>query len=116
MKNRIILDFAAIFVFGILFTVPSFAQKMNDSSMNHKTMHMKEDKQTVKNNPIVREGIIDLQAIDKNQDGKVYQDVMDFNVISDKPGKCPLCGMTLNEVSLKQAKETLLKNGFKVKK
>ena len=64
---------------------------------------------------IVREGVIDLKSIDVNQDGKVYQDMMDYNVISDKPGKCPLCGMTLKEVSIKKAKETLLKNGIKVK-
>ncbi len=66
-------------------------------------------------NSIVREGVIDLKAIDENKDGKVYQDMMDYNVISDKPGKCPLCGMTLKEVSIKKAKETLLKSGFKVK-
>ena len=115
MKNKLNLTLSTIFVFGLFFTAPAFAQKMNDSSMNHKTMQMKENKKTLKKNPIVREGIIDLKAIDKNNDGKVFQDLMDFNVISDKPGKCPLCGMTLKEVSLKHAKETLLKNGFKVK-
>ena len=40
---------------------------------------------------------------------------MDWNVISDAPGKCPLCGMTLKEVSLDKAKENLLKHDFKVK-
>jgi membrane fusion protein, copper/silver efflux system len=59
--------------------------------------------------------VIDSKAIDKNKDGKVYQDMMDYNVISDKPGKCPLCGMTLKEVSIKKAEKTLLKSGFKVK-
>jgi hypothetical protein len=65
--------------------------------------------------PIVRKGIIDLKAIDENKDGKVYQDLMDWNVISDKPGKCPLCGMILQEVTLSEAKKNLEKNGFKVK-
>ncbi len=41
---------------------------------------------------------------------------MDWNVISDKPGKCPLCKMTLKEVTLKEAKKNLVANGFKVKK
>ncbi len=64
---------------------------------------------------IVHEGVIDLQAIDENKDGKVFQDQMDWNVISDKPGKCPICGMTLKESSIKEAKENLIKHGFKVK-
>jgi transcription initiation factor IIE alpha subunit len=41
--------------------------------------------------------------------------MMDYNVISDKPGTCPLCGMTLKEVSLEKAKSNLSKNGFTVK-
>lgn len=79
---------------------------------------MKMDMQSTKtkiDSSIVRKGVIDLKAIDKNKDGKVYQDVMDYNVISDKPGKCPICGMTLKKVSLEKAKENLVKAGFKVK-
>jgi hypothetical protein len=64
---------------------------------------------------IVREGLIDLNAIDSNKDGRVYEDMMDYNVISDAPGTCPLCGMTLKEVSLEKAKTNLIMNGFKVK-
>jgi len=80
---------------------------------NHSKTVMKKDTSKVGN--IVREGIIDLKAIDKNKDGKVFQDLMDWNVISDKSGKCPLCKMTLKEVTLKQAKENLNKHGYKVK-
>ena len=65
--------------------------------------------------PLIRKGTIDLQSIDKNKDGKVYQDVMDWNVISDEPGKCPICGMELKKVSLEEAKKNLIENGFKVK-
>jgi hypothetical protein len=126
MLNKI--SKTVLLVFMVLFglTFFSFAQNMDSMKMDHKNMHgmhmnndsaqtMKMD--TAKNvkNSIVREGVIDLNSIDANNDGKVYQDVMDYNVISDKPGKCPLCGMTLKEVSLKKAKEILLKNGFKVK-
>lgn len=81
---------------------------------NHSKTEMKKDTSKVEN--IVREGTIDLKAIDKNKDGKVFQDQMDWNVISDKPGKCPLCKMTLKEVALKQALENLTKYGFKVNK
>lgn len=64
---------------------------------------------------IVRTGEIDLQMLDMNKDGKVYQDPMDWNVISDEAGKCPLCKMELKEVSLEKARENLVKNGFKAK-
>jgi Cu(I)/Ag(I) efflux system membrane fusion protein/cobalt-zinc-cadmium efflux system membrane fusion protein len=64
---------------------------------------------------IIRTGVIDLLSLDENKDGKVYQDPMDWNVISDKPGRCPLCKMELKEVSLEEAKENLIENNFKVK-
>jgi uncharacterized protein with PIN domain len=82
----------------------------HDKMMKHDSEGMTKDKSS-----IVREGVIDLKAIDENGDGKVYQDVMDWNVISDEPGECPQCGMKLKEVSLEKAKANLEKNGFKVK-
>lgn len=127
MKNQLFRFLFTFSIIGFLFTGFSFAQQHNDSSQNHKNMQMKghkmmdqskmmdSTKKVNKKNPIFHEGVIDLKAIDENKDGKVYQDMMDFNVISDEPGKCPLCGMTLKKVTLKEAKETLLKNGFKVK-
>ena len=77
--------------------------------MHGMNMGMK-NTQTKDTSGIVREGIINLKAIDANKDGKVFQDQMDWNVISDKPGKCPLCGMTLKEVTIKEAKANLKKN------
>jgi len=64
---------------------------------------------------IVREGEIDLVAIDVSGDGMVYQDQMCWNVISDEPGECPQCEMTLKEVSLETAKENLVENDYEVK-
>ena len=78
-------------------------------------MHKGMKTDSVDTQSIIRKGEIDLKAIDENGDGKVYQDVMDFNVISDSPGKCPLCGMKLKEVKLEKAKENLLKHNLKVK-
>ncbi len=63
---------------------------------------------------VVWKSPIDLSAIDKNGDGMVFQDQMDWNVISDEAGVCRLCGMTLKEVSLDEAKANLLSNGFTV--
>ena len=79
---------------------------------NNKMMGMDHGKME---NSIVREGVIDVEAIDTNKDGKVFQDVMDWNVISDEAGKCPLCGMTLKEVTIDDAKKNLKKNNFEVK-
>ena len=87
--------------------------KMEVEMNSHKGMEMGSSKS--KEQSIVREGVIDLKAIDKNKDGRVYQDVMDWNVISDKPGKCPICEMTLKEVTINEAKYNLYKNGFEVK-
>ncbi len=78
-------------------------------------MDIKEHKHDGMESDIIREGVINLKGIDINKDGKVFQDFMDWNVISDNPGKCPICGMKLQEVSFAEAKENLINNGFKVK-
>jgi Cu(I)/Ag(I) efflux system membrane fusion protein/cobalt-zinc-cadmium efflux system membrane fusion protein len=66
--------------------------------------------------PRIRKGVIDLQAIDKNKDGKLFEDIMDWNVISDEPGTCPICGMTFKEFTIKEVKENLTEHGYKYKK
>jgi hypothetical protein len=105
---------------------PKMHNMMHDSSNHHNmqgmnmskdSSHYKMDNEMMssKKSPLIREGVIDVKAIDKNKDGKVYEDMMDYNVISDKPGVCPLCGMTLKEVSVKKAEQNLKASGFKVK-
>jgi hypothetical protein len=91
----------------------STKMNMNHMKMDHSTMKQAAD--STSDTSIVREGVIDLNAIDANKDGMVYQDMMDYNVISDEPGTCPLCGMTLKEVSLEKAKMYLEKTGHKVR-
>ena len=90
---------------------------MDHSKMNDQKMQPMDgnEKSKEKTSPLIRTGIIDLNAIDKNKDGKVYQDIMDWNVISDEPGNCPICGMKLKEFTLEEAKKNLIENGFKVK-
>ncbi len=75
----------------------------------------KEDNSEV-NDPRIRKGVIDLSSIDKNKDGKLYEDIMDWNVISDEPGECPICGMTLKEYNIKEVEKNLTEHGFKYKK
>jgi Cu(I)/Ag(I) efflux system membrane fusion protein/cobalt-zinc-cadmium efflux system membrane fusion protein len=64
---------------------------------------------------IVSKGVIDLKKIDENNDGKVFQDMMDWNVISDEPGRCPICDMILQEVSIEEARNNLIQNGYQAK-
>jgi len=84
-----------------------------EKSVDTKATKDKADKKAV---DIVRKGTINVKAIDANKDGKVFQCPMDWNVISDKAGKCPSCKMALTEVANKQAEENLVKHGFKIKK
>ena len=86
---------------------------MDSTHTTHKHQQMKSAE--TEEVSIVREGDIDLVAIDANSDGMIYQDQMCWNVISDEPGECPQCGMTLKEVSLETAKENLVENDYEVK-
>ena len=90
---------------------------MSSSSMGNMNMSQNTSAkaQMSKKNPIIRKGVINVNAIDKNHDGKLYEDVMDWNVISDKPGTCPICGMKLREFTIQQVKANLKKHGFKYK-
>ncbi len=117
-------------IFVLTFSTVSFSQeKPNDKDQNkgdkehhhmeghmdnHEGMDMQKESVT-ESSSIVREGEINLAAIDANDDGKVYQDQMCWNVVSDESGECPLCGMTLKEVTLEEAKKNLEENGFEVK-
>ncbi len=90
--------------------------KMDHSKMmDHEMKHDAAGKMDMKKDNIVHEGEIDLTAIDRNGDNKVFQDQMDWNVISDEAGVCPLCGMKLKEVTLEKAKQNLKDAGLKVK-
>lgn len=99
--------FLTLLTLLFLLTGVTFAQ-MDRSQHQMKMNHSEND------TSIVRKGAIDLRSIDENKDGKVYQDMMDWNVISDEPGECPLCGMTLKEVTLFEAEKNLTENGFNV--
>ena len=53
---------------------------------------------------IVHEGVIDVESIDKNMDGKLWECPMDWNVISDDSGRCPVCNMKLKEYTIEDIK------------
>jgi Cu(I)/Ag(I) efflux system membrane fusion protein len=65
---------------------------------------------------IVHKGVIDVEVIDKNRDGKLWECPMDWNVISDESGRCPLCNMKLKEYSIEEVKTNLDKYGYEFMK
>lgn len=94
-----------------------------NSKMKNEKPKVEEDKPKMEmdgnhnhSSSIVHEGIIDVESIDKNNDGKVWECPMDWNVISDESGRCPECNMKLKEYSIAQVKTNLDKNGFEYKK
>jgi len=92
-------------------------------------LNMKEEKPEMKNekqelpdakhnhsSSIVREGVIDVNSIDKNNDDKLWECPMDWNVISDESGRCPECNMKLKEYSIDEVKANLDKYSYEYKK
>lgn len=65
---------------------------------------------------VVHEGVIDVESIDKNKDGKLWECPMDWNVITDESGRCSLCNMKLKEYTIDEIKANLDKYGFEYKK
>lgn len=65
---------------------------------------------------IVHERVIDVESIDKNNDGKLWECPMDWNVISDESGRCPVCNMRLKEYTIDEIKANLDKYGYEYKK
>ena len=94
----------------------SSTNKKDTMKKNTQSMNMPQEEKKGIKDPRIREGIINLSVIDKNKDGKLYEDIMDWNVISDKPGECPICGMTLKEFTIKEVEQNLTDHGFKYKK
>lgn len=73
------------------------------------------DKKYNQSSSLMREGIIDVESIDVNKDGKLFECQMDWNVLSDEEGRCPICDMKLKEVTIDKTKKNLLENNYTVK-
>lgn len=87
--------------------------QMQDKMLSNGAM---EDNQPMKSSEDwIRTQPVDVKAVDLNQDGYVYQDPMDWNVIADEEGKCPKCGMFLVKVTVDEAIKNLKNNGYTVK-
>ncbi len=76
------------------------------STEDHDTMHKNENIQKSESD-IVRDYDVNVASLDENDDGKVFQCPMDWQVISDDAGSCPLCNMNLKEYSVSDAQKNL---------
>ena len=113
-----IISILIMAVFLFTFSISCSEQKEEVSEK----MEMKADKQMSEHSigeaksELVREGVIDVASIDVNNDGKIYECPMDWNVLNDTHGDCPVCGMDMKEYTLNEAKDNLIKYGHDVKK
>jgi len=94
--------------------------KHMDSTMIHsdhsKMIHHNLEKvDSVHSEKMIHEGKIDVSKIDKNKDNFVFECPMDWNVISDKAGNCPTCGMKLKKYTVEETKKNLVKYGYEIK-
>jgi Cu(I)/Ag(I) efflux system membrane fusion protein/cobalt-zinc-cadmium efflux system membrane fusion protein len=77
---------------------------------------MEMDAEHIHSSSIVHEGVIDVESIDKNKNGKLWECPMDWNVISDETGRCPVCNMKLKEYTIEDVKVNLDKYGYEYRK
>lgn len=88
---------------------------LGDQMQGSESMGMEEGSmQMTGDNAWVRSEPIDVKVLDADHDGYVYQDGMDWNVIADQEGRCPVCGMTLKKVTVAEAEKNLGDHGIKV--
>lgn len=118
-----LISISAIFFLSFVFLLNCSEQKRTDdhsaadgseSHEMHESHENQESHEAVESS-LVRTGKIDLAAIDENEDGKLYECPMDWNVISDDKGECPVCGMHLKEYSTADVTANLDKYGFEHK-
>lgn len=79
-------------------------KEVNDHSQHssEEMKNMNEEKD------IVNKRDVKVSTLDINKDGFVYQCPMDWEVISDKPGTCPLCKMDLKKFTVNEAQKNLI--------
>ncbi len=113
---RVLLN---ILVVASLFLTISCSEQKEEVSENMEMKaekHMSEHSISEAKSELVREGVIDVASIDINNDGKIYECPMDWNVLADEYHDCPVCGMKMKEYSLEEIKANLDKYGYEYKK
>lgn len=75
-------------------------------SGDHDEMHKEGASEQVES-PLIRDFNVEVATLDENKDEKIFQCPMDWEVISDEAGTCPLCNMNLKEYSVADAQKNL---------
>ena len=119
-KNKLIKFMLALGLFVSVIILNSCMGMMGMFGMGGHNMSSEHSGNNMQNSgssdtTLIRKGVIDVDELDFDIDGYVYQDQMHWNVISDKPADCPLCGMKLEKVKIKDAIRNLKENDFEVK-
>lgn len=60
---------------------------------------------TMLDSAVIREAGFEVASADNNKDGMLYQCPMDYEVISDEYGNCPICKMKLEEYTIEKAEQ-----------
>ena len=78
----------------------------SDERSHEKHMENSETGETnkfVPDSSIIRVAGFKVESADENNNGKVYQCPMDYEIISDQNANCPVCKMNLEEFSVEDA-------------
>jgi len=122
MKQYFLL-ITVVFALVLLAACGSDSNQMNNQMQGNMEKQMQDSEsmpmgegntQLMSSEEWIRSEPINVKALDANNDGYVYQDPMDWNVIADQEGKCPKCKMILEKVTVEKAEQNLKENGFKV--
>jgi hypothetical protein len=109
MKTKMLLNYC--FQFSVVLIIASFIGLTGCSKENSTKAPENQTQQAEKKDAgdlsIVRDKNVNVDSLDQDKDGYLYQCGMDYDVISDKPGTCPKCGMQLKKVSVADAKKNL---------
>jgi len=108
MKTRVYLKYVSRISTALLFTAIVLSSGCSNDNNNSKADNKQTQtaqKQDSKDMYLVRDKSVNIDSLDQDKDGNLYQCQMDYDVISDKPGTCPKCGMQLEKVSVDIAKK-----------
>ena len=102
---------AVLFISTVLsFTILNGCSDERSHEKHMENSETGETNKTVPDSSIIREAGFKVESADENNDGKVFQCPMDWEVISDEAGNCPICKMALEEFPVEEAQRNLEKH------
>lgn len=113
-KTSAFVIFALLIIVGSSFAQDDIKKDKSDKKCNSACCSSKESSAKMDKNNMKHEVMMNVQKMDENKDGKIYQCPMHSNQISDNNGKCEKCGMNLKEISIKDAEQKLVQSESKM--